>query len=164
MELTHVRDPDARAVEAGPRAPTGGVELGRHRVVDHAHRDLAALLQRDQRRPDGNAPDEVLRPVDRVDDPAHLARPVPAELLAEDAVRREGAAEDLDDRSLGLAVGPGDRRVVGLERHLDAAVVVLERDVPRGARRVHGRVQGALTHVGCSSAGKGSPRSASTLA
>src|SRR5439155_20966236 len=45
-------------------APPRGVELGRHRVVDHAHRDLAALLERDQRRPDADAADEVPGPID----------------------------------------------------------------------------------------------------
>src|SRR5207247_7764454 len=97
----------------------------------YAHRDLATLLQCDQRRPEPDAADEVLRAVDRVDDPAHLVRSVPAELLAEGAVRREGASEDLDDRLLGFAVGPGDRCGVGLERDFDALLDVLERDLPR---------------------------------
>ena len=162
-ELAHVRDPEALAVPVRPRTPTGGIDLGRHRVMDDAHRDFATLLQCDQRRPEPDAADEVLRAVDRVDDPAHLVRSVPAELLAEGAVRREGASEDLDDRLLGFAVGPGDRCGVGLERDFDALVEVLERDLPRGTRRVHGRVERAVTHFG-SSAGKGSPRSASTLA
>ena len=163
-QLRHVRDADALAVEERTRAPPRGIQLGRDRVVDHAHRDLAALLERDQRRPDPDATDEVLRPVDGVDDPAHLLRPAPAELLAEDAAVREGASEDLDDRLLGFAVGRGDRRVVGLLRDLEAAAEILERDPPRRARRVHRRVQRALAHGDSSSAGKGSPRSASTLA
>src|SRR5262249_57471944 len=102
-----------------------GVELAGDRVVDDADGDLALLLERDQGRPDRDVAHEVLRAVDRIDDPARRGVARAAELLAEEAVLGKCSAEDLDDRSLGLAVGLGHRRSVGLEDDLEAPAVLL---------------------------------------
>ena len=47
------------------------------------------------------------------------------------------APEDRADGLLGLAVGLGDRRLVRLDRHLEAAVVVPESDLAGRARSLH---------------------------
>src|SRR2546426_4122148 len=176
-EIADVRHANALAVEEGATTPARGVELAGHRVVDDADRDLARFLQRDQRRPHGDAADEVLRPVDGIDDEAAIARPALAELLAQEAVVREGAAKDFDDHLLGFAIRLRDRREIGLGRHGEAARGVLERDLAGGPRRFRGRfewshycsgdrepgsVRGWPARGGrgsASSAGNGSPRS-----
>src|ERR671914_568737 len=67
-------------------------------------------LKGDQRGPDGNPPHEVLRAVDRVEDPppTGLAGRLP-ELLAEDAVARPGRRDPLAQGFLRGPVGVGDR-------------------------------------------------------
>ncbi len=157
-------DLQALAVEEGAGTAAGRVEIAGDRIVDDADGDLAVLLEGDQRRPEGNVTDEVLRAVDRVDDPPSLARARAAEFLAEHPVLRERAAEDLDDHALGLAIGLGHRRVVGLDRDLEAAPVILQRDASGGPRRLDRGFQRRLTHRAGSSPGNGSPRSASTWA
>src|SRR6266446_2751860 len=68
----NVGDANALAVEERAPAPARRVELTGHRIVDDTSRDLARFLQRDQGRPDGDAADEVLGPVDGIDDEAPL--------------------------------------------------------------------------------------------
>src|SRR5262249_27353836 len=101
----------------------------------------------DQHRPDRHAADEVLGSVDGVDDEAAILRALLAELLAEEAVAGTGAAEHRLDGLLRLAVGLGDRRLVRLDRHLEAAAVVFHRDLTGGparcAHRGHSRVHRA---------------------
>jgi len=61
-------------------------------------------------------------------------------------VLRERAAEDLDDHALRVAIGLGPPRVVGLDRDLEAAPVVLQRDASGGPRRLDRGFQRRLTH------------------
>jgi len=179
-QLGDVRDADALAVQEGAAATSSGEELARDGIVDDADRDLARLLTRDERRPHRNVADEVLGAVDGVDDPAAIARPALAELLAEEAVVGERALEDLHDHLLGLAIGLRDRREVGLDRHVEAAAVILERHLAGRPRRVGRRFErrhcsGARESgagrgwpvpgaPGSVSPGNGSPRSPSTRA
>src|SRR6266542_3634669 len=157
-EITEIRDVDGLAVVMGAAAPPRRVEVAGHRVVDDAGDDLPRVLERDQRGPDGDAANEVLRAVDGVDDPPSLGTALRAELLAEDADVGEGPAEHRDDRLLRLAVGLGHRGEVGLHRDVERAVVIAERNLARGARRVHGRgpVEGGRGYP------SHSPRSSST--
>src|SRR5438034_911266 len=79
------RDVNARAVCPGALALPRPEELPARRVVDHPRRHLPVLLESDQHGPEGNVADEVLRPVDGIDDPPPRRRALLAELLAEEA-------------------------------------------------------------------------------
>ena len=61
-----------------------------------------------------------------------------AEFLAEEAPVGKGAAEHAPDGLLRLAVGLGHRRLVRLDRHLEAAAIVPERDLSGRPRRLDG--------------------------
>ena len=161
-QVPFVGDTEPLAVEEGAAAAARGVELAGDGIVDDADRDLAMLLERDQRRPDRDVAHEVLRAVDGIDDPARRDIPGAAELLAEEPVLGERPAEDLDDRAFGFAVRLGHRRRVRLQDDLESGVVILERDAPGRPRRIDRGRQRRFAHVEGSSAGKGSPRSAST--
>ena len=172
-QVADVRDAHAPAVQARATALARSVELARDRVEDHAGDDLAVRLEGEQRCPHGDPAHEVLRAVDRVDDPAHVGGALGAELLAEEPPVGERAAQSGHDRLLGFAIGLGDRRVVGLDRDVEVAGVVLHRDAAGGARGVGGggerpverrRVERRRHRAAVSSAGNGSPRSPSTLA
>ena len=65
----------------------------------------------------GTPADEVLGPVDRVDDPAALAGAGPAELLAEHRVPRTGPAEHVPQRLLDREVSVADGGQVRLGVH-----------------------------------------------
>jgi hypothetical protein len=75
-------------------------------------------------RPYGNAAREVLRPVDRVDDPPDPGV-VAAFLLTEDALVRTAVGDPLPECALDRPVGVRQRRQVGLR--LDAQVERLKR-------------------------------------
>ena len=79
--------------------------------------DLGLPLERDQRRPDGHAAREVLRPVDRVDDPPDRAAVV-ALLLAQHALAGAGDCDSFPQRALDGPVGIRDRRQVRLGLNL----------------------------------------------
>jgi len=80
---------------------------------DQLRDDDTVALESQQRRPDRDAPDVRLRPVDRVDDPLRVASVV-SELLAVDALATPRRCDDRADRLLGRTVGVRDRRQVGL--------------------------------------------------
>ena len=127
-----------RALAAGrpPPAPE-------RRRRDHTDHKLVSLLQCQQRRPDGDPADVVLRAVDRIDDPAAsagagLGLPV---LLAKDRVAGVPLGEALADRFLDGAIRFGDRRQIRLG--LDHEIVGLEaihrdrvRHVSQGERKI----------------------------
>ena len=94
------------------RRPSAGAEMT---PTD----ELRSLLEREQRRPHGDSTHVVLRPVDRVDDPAAssgagVGLPV---LLAQDRVAGVELGEPRADRLLSRAVRLGDRRQVRLRVH-----------------------------------------------
>jgi hypothetical protein len=111
-EVGDVGDPAAGRVLQPPSRPGADV-LGRpppavqggcgHQPDDR----LVAVEQRDQSGPHGHAADEVLRPVDRVEDPAAGAVPRRPELLAHDGVAGTGPAEGDPEHLLDGAVGVG---------------------------------------------------------
>src|SRR5262249_5603976 len=74
-------------------------------------------VERDERAEDRNAADEVLRAVDRIDDPATLRVTARAEFFADDAVVRALAFEHLADGALRRFVHLGHRRLVRLRAH-----------------------------------------------
>jgi hypothetical protein len=79
-------------------------------------------------------PDEVLRPIDGIDDPAAVGGALLPELLPEEADLGEGAAEAGGDGRLGLPVRLSHRGLVRLDGDLEAAVIVAQRDLARLAR------------------------------
>ena len=118
---------------AGPgavagRGPPATLEL---RGGDHAEHHLVVDDEGDERGPDRHAADEVLGAVDRVDDPASLAVPGRALLLAGDRVAGAHPRQRAPDALLDRLVGVGDRGEVGLAHH-----VQVERLEPGGGVRV----------------------------
>jgi len=99
--------PRAVAASGPPSAVKGrrGHDAEDDRVVDP---------QRDQRRPDGDATDEVLRPIDGVDDPGAFAGAGRAGFLADDRVVRPFGGEGSPYGVFDRAVRVGDRGQVGL--------------------------------------------------
>ena len=66
--------------------------------------DLLVVRQRDQRCPDGDAAGEVLRPVDRIDDPADRAAP-PSSSPKKPSSRSATRARNALDRAVGSVTG-----------------------------------------------------------
>jgi hypothetical protein len=97
---------------------------------DDSADDLSLSLERDQRGPDGHAAREVLRPVDRVDDPPDRASVV-ALLLAQHAFAGADDRDSLPQRALDGSVGIRDRRQVRLGLDLE-----IQRAESRQAQRV----------------------------
>ena len=97
------------------RRPPAALQLRRRH---HAEHDLVVDDQRDQRRPDRHAADEVLGAVDRVDHPAPLAVPGRALLLAGDRVAGAHPRQRAPDALLDRLVGVGHRRQVRLAHHV----------------------------------------------
>jgi len=113
------RDPDPLAVPEGAFAagrPPAAAQCRRRR---DAADDPPLPLERDQGRPDRDPAGEVLRTVDRVEDPADRSAAA-ALLLAEDALAGALDCDPLSQGSLDCAVGVGYRCQVGLR--LDAEV------------------------------------------
>lgn len=105
--------------------PPAAVERRSRDDADHrAVAALAALHQRDQRRPDRHPADVVLGAVDRVDDPAARSRALAAELLAEHRVPWPGPLELAADELFGGLVRLAHRRHVRFG--LDLEVECLE--------------------------------------
>ena len=111
-----VNERDGRDVQAAVAIEGAGALLRVEQVVDgrgvdHAGGDFAVLLQTDEGGEIRNAADEVLGPVDRIDDPlrprAARGSAVLTELFTHDTVVRKALAQHLDDALLALAVGPG---------------------------------------------------------
>src|SRR5262249_49259336 len=156
-QLPDRRNAQPGAVQPGPLPPASPVELRRRRRVNDAERDLAVLLQREERRPVRNPPDEVLRAVDRIDDPASRLLALRPVLLAEKPDVGERGAEPFHDGGLRLLVGLGDRRVIGLLHHPHVAPEVAEGNRAGGASRVERGLQDAVGHD------RGSPRTRSPM-
>src|ERR1700675_1250717 len=127
VERVDGRHADALAVAPRPLPAPRRVEHARDRLVDDTGRDLPRLLEPDEDAPARNAPDEVPRAVDGVDDEAPLARALLAMLFTEGPVIGVTLAQHVDDRVFGLAVGLGHRRSIGFERDGKSSPVVLER-------------------------------------
>jgi hypothetical protein len=75
--------------------------------------NFALSLERNQRRPHRRAAREVLRPVDRVDDPPHCTAVVRF-LLREDALARTADGDSIPKCALDGSVGVRHRRQVWL--------------------------------------------------
>ena len=75
---------------------------------------MAVVNERDQRGPDRDSADEVVGPVDRVDDPASGAVAGGVELLTLDRVQGTGAFELVANDFLRCLVGVTDQREIGL--------------------------------------------------
>mgnify|MGYP006163418511 CR=1 FL=1 len=87
------------------------------------------MKEADQRAEQGQAGDEGFGAVDRVEHPDILGvGPDGAMLFAEHAVLGHMALEQVAHRRLGLAVGDGDRAVVGLVVDGDLGAKVAGRD------------------------------------
>src|SRR5262249_49510982 len=113
--------------------------------VNDAGGDLSVLLETDQRREVGDAANEVLGAVDRINDPSSAAAAVLAELFADDAVVRERGAQHLDDPLLTFAVGARDRGAVALELDRQPTAEIAQCHLARRARRGNGNFQ-SLVH------------------
>src|SRR5207237_441950 len=107
-------DLDPLAVAERPLAACGPPAATEGRSGRDAAHDATLALERDERSPDRDPAGEVLRAVDRVDDPAYGAAVVVSLFLAEDAFARPVLRDSLADHSLDGAVCVGDRRQVGL--------------------------------------------------
>lgn len=90
---------------------------------------LPTALDGNQGRPDRNPPHEVVRAVNRVDDPARFCSGrLGAELLAQDPVAREGIGDALTEKRLDAGVRLGDQRPVVLRGDRQLTDEVGERD------------------------------------
>src|SRR6185436_11679974 len=90
-----LRDADTLAVAERSLAARGPPAAAEGGGGDDACGEPAAVLEADQRGEDRDAADVVLRRVDRIDDPAPLARAAGAELFSHDPVVRPLGGEPL---------------------------------------------------------------------
>src|SRR5687768_7574285 len=106
---------------------------------DYARDRNAVTFERHQCAEQRHMVDERLRAIDGVEDPsvAAIARSLP-ELLAEHAVSGAFAGEELPDGQLGVAVGEGDWRAVGLQFDRGPRVVERHDDFAGDDRRTPG--------------------------
>jgi len=156
-----------RAVAAS--GPPSAIQSGRGHDAEDDH---VVDPQCDQRRPDGDAANVVLRPVDRVDDPRALAGAGRTGFLADDRVVRpfggEGSPYGVFDRAIrvgdGGQVGLGLDEQVGGEEAREAQRVrrvgegMREREIARPLA-AHGGQPYWRTAPGVTNRTAGSPRS-----
>lgn len=148
--MIHVRAHVRTAV--AQREPAGVQVRGRH----HADDDAVAVLQADQRGPHRHAAHEVLRAVDRVDDPAPAGGVLLAELLAVDRVVGALGGQNVTDGALRGAVGVADRRMVGLLLHPKVqGAEPLGRDRVGGVGHAQGQQQVVVVGVAADARGHG---------
>ena len=141
LERGDARHLEGLPVEEGALPAARRVKIPGDRLIDDARRHLAVLLEPHKRRPERDAPDEVARAVDGIHDEPALRRPAGAELLAQDAVLGAGRAERPGDHLLGLPIGLSDRGAVGLQRGLDAAPEMRQRDLAARAGGLDHRLE-----------------------
>jgi pimeloyl-ACP methyl ester carboxylesterase len=110
--------------------------------VGDAHHDRARDLEPEEHPEQGNAPDERLRAVDGIDDPAvvRVAARL-AQLLAEDRVAWEAGLDETAEELLRLAVGDGDEGLVLLPLDRDLALEVTEGEAPGLPGGVGGEIE-----------------------
>src|SRR5881296_520110 len=106
---------DLPVISKGALPFAGVQQVVERRRVHHTGRHLPLLFQSDERREEGNAADEVLGTVDRVNNPAGLT-PTRAltQLLTEKAMVRKARAQELENLGLTFAIRPRHRGTVGL--------------------------------------------------
>src|SRR5208337_4684747 len=123
-------------------------KLAPDRIIGHAQDRHSILGQRDRNAELGYALDELLGPVERIDDPypARLEpRAVVGGFLGEPSVIRKIRPQDLFDRAVGLEVGAGDRVVPSLQAQLvGPALPVAAQNLTGRARRLDSKFQFAL--------------------
>ena len=118
--MRRAASPRLRA-HAPPAAP-GPPALVERRSGQDGRLELAVALDGEQRPEQGDAADEVVGAVDRVDVPAdRRVGGFAAVLLADETVIRERVEEAPADHPLDLGVGLGHERLVGLGRDLEVA-------------------------------------------
>src|SRR5258708_8742252 len=145
LQLLALTSPNAAVVQEGAAPMRSREQLVPRRVVDHAVRELAAVLDSDRNAILRKAVDEIGGAVERIDDPPVflLSRVNQTRLFGENAVVGIGFLHHLDDRRLGRAVDLGDEIVGALRLDLQAAAV--ERgaidDRAGAARGAHGDVE-----------------------
>src|SRR5258708_19316861 len=145
LQLLALTSPNAAVVQEGAAPMRSREQLVPRRVVDHAVRELAAVLDSDRNAILRKAVDEIGGAVERIDDPPVflLPRLNQPRLCGENAVVGIGFLHHLDDRRLGRAVDLGDEIVGALRLDLQAAAV--ERgaidDRAGAARGAHGDVE-----------------------
>ena len=102
----------------------------------------AFSFERQHDAPGGDAANKAFGAIDGVDDPAAAAAGFLAgALLAQQAVAGEGLFEPGGEIALGLAVGHGDRREIGLGLHGDVPAVIAESDLAGAAGEVAGHFE-----------------------
>src|SRR5690606_35750604 len=126
------------AIGRGEERATGGTGGG---LVNHAEHGPARAGEADHDREPLAAADEVLRAVDRIDEPQPRRGkrgPGAPQLLADDRIARELRTQAGDDQLARALVGDRDRLVA--ELHLDAelAAAQLHHFDARGTRELHG--------------------------
>ncbi|CAD5138930.1 protein of unknown function [Microbacterium sp. Nx66] len=133
-----------RAVIDGPgavsrRRPPPSTE---RRHADHADPWHTVDRESDHRAPQRDAPEEVRRAVDRIDDPLPRGAALGAELLAEDAVVGTFLLEESADRALRGEVGVGHVGVIRLRGdHQIGSVEPGERLRVRGVGEAKGELE-----------------------
>src|SRR6266542_1770174 len=79
------------------------------RRVHHARDYLPFFFESNQRREEGNATDEILGTVNRINDPAGVDSALAlAEFLAKKSVVGKARAQDLDNFGFAFTIRPGD--------------------------------------------------------
>src|SRR6516164_7834619 len=96
------------AVAPGAATADRRVKSADARQINQSDHRLADDRIGNRDAPQGKAAKEIVGPVDRIDNPAALARPSPA-LLPEKTILRKGLGQPGADQRLYLAVGDADK-------------------------------------------------------
>ncbi len=93
--------------------------------------DLPSLFQGNQRAKKWDATNEVLRPVDRIDNPPGVrASWLGAELFSQHAIIGEVLPQRLHDDLLASPIRRGDRTLIGFRFNLEGRAEIGEDDLP----------------------------------
>src|SRR5688572_13736256 len=147
-KVRHIGDMEPLTVAERAFSPSTAEHFVTDRVVNGSANDLTFLLDSYRNAVKRVTMSKIGRSVKRIDNPAHIGigrfrvrRPDSTGLFGQYRVAGIAVDDALDNDFFALPVSDGDEIRASLELHMLLAVRIVGKDLPRGARQLHCRVQ-----------------------